>query len=185
MRVYHGSPARFKQFDYTKIRTNGSTEGVGFYFTDARRIAEGYAGDDGFVLEATFHGGRALDPKRVTIDRDDFKRFLDALDARCDYLANWGDVTYTGRASVLEDATQGEYDDATDDVSLIGSIVNAAGDIEATLRTCADVLGFDHIVTTAEWGGDQTIYIALTPDAYTIDRIVPRRDQPEGGTDHA
>ena len=40
MLVYHGSKELFTEFSYSRIGTNGTTEGQGFYFTDNLQVAK-------------------------------------------------------------------------------------------------------------------------------------------------
>ena len=49
--VYHGSPNVFNEFSYKFIRQNGTSEGIGHYFTTNKEIADGY-GSNGKVYEA-------------------------------------------------------------------------------------------------------------------------------------
>lgn len=170
MLVYHGSPHRFKLFDYNKMRTHGTAEGVGFYFTDSRRIAEAYA-QGAYVYTASFTGRKPLSDERLTIDRVDFRRYLLALNAAGDYLSNWGEVDYEGLDDVLCRALDAEYNSSRSDVELISGVVNTYGGAEVPLTLCRDILGYDSIVTTAKWGDGANLYIALTHDAYTFTKL--------------
>lgn len=176
--VYHGSPNQFDQFDYGTIRANGTLEGVGFYFTDAKAIAEAYA-KDGFLYTAEFTGTKSLSPTEVTIPREPFKRFLSALDKTTDYLSNWGEVDYEGYETVLERAVESEYNTSNDDAELIAGVVNASGNAKETLLLCEEILGYDCIITDADWGGEQRIYIALTHNAYKLIDVKAHVNQPE------
>lgn len=172
MMVYHGSPAQFEQFDYSKMGTQGTQEGKGFYFTDTPRIAKGYA-QGGFLYSVNWKGIKPLSSENLTITRNEFKEYLIELDKQTDYLSNWGDVEYEGLSKVLESALSGEYRYAENDVDLICGVANASGSEETALRLAYEILGFDSIVTSAEWGGEQTLYIALVPDAFDIVDVQP------------
>lgn len=167
MKVYHGSPARFEQFDYNRIGTNGTNEGKGFYFTDSARVARAY-GENGYLYTVNFKGEKSLSNDTLTITRDELKEFLIELDKATEYLSNWGDVSYEGFESVLEEAVQGEYDVAESDVDLISGIANASGSMELSLTILQKQLGFDSIVMDADWGNGQKIYIALVQDIIEI-----------------
>lgn len=167
MKVYHGSPARFEKFDYSKIGTNGTSEGKGFYFTDSKRIAEGY-GQDGYLYTVNFKGKKSLSSDALTITREELKKFLIELDKETDYLSNWGDVSFDGLEKVLDEAIRGEYDTSDNDVDLISGIANASGSMEASLTILHKLLGFDSIVMDAEWGNGQKIYIALIHDVIEL-----------------
>lgn len=164
--AYHGSPNLFDEFSYRYIRTNGTQEGVGFYFTDKKHIAEGYA-KDGYLYTVAFTGKKALSHTSLTITKNQLTIFLNALHGKTDYLSNWGEVTYEG-SDVLKRAVDGEYDTSDNDVDLIAGIVNASGDVYATLYLLEKMFGYDCILPDAEWGGDQKIYVALTVNAFDI-----------------
>jgi len=169
--VYHGSPSKFSIFDYGRIRENGTMEGIGFYFTPVKRIAEGY-GEDGYLYTVNFKGKKALSDNSLTLTRQAFQeKFLLPLHQATDYLTNWGEVDYEGFETVLERATEGDFDNAEDDVSLISGIINGCGDAETALTILYRELGYDSIITKAEWGSGADIYIALVHDAYEIVKV--------------
>ena len=60
--VYRGSPNEFSEFSYQFMRTNGTTEGVGFYFTDNQSIVKGYGdkGDTGKLYEVYLNISKPL-----------------------------------------------------------------------------------------------------------------------------
>lgn len=167
MLVYHGSPHLFSAFDYSRIGENGTQEGQGIYFTDTKRIANGY-GENGYVYTVKFSGQKSLSSDSVTIDREDFKKYLVELDSQTDYLSNWGEVAYDGRETVLEYALDGEYDVADSDVELIGSIANGCGDVDTANRLVYTLLGYDSIIVDSDWGNGQRLYIALVQDVIEI-----------------
>lgn len=167
MIVYHGSPNKFDTFDYNKIRENGTQEGIGFYFTDYKDVAERYA-KDGFLYTTKFKGKKPLSSEKLTISKAAFKKFMKKLHQEIQYLDNWGDVKFEGFDAVMNAAVDGEYNYAENDVDLICGIANASGSFEKTLRICFDTLGYDSIITKTDWGDDQTIYIALVEEAYEI-----------------
>lgn len=165
MKVYHGSPNKFNQFDYSKIRTNGTSEGVGFYFTDSLDIATGYA-QNGYIYIAELNGTKALSDNEKTISRDDLKKLLIELNKSTDCLSNYGDVDFEGLENVLETALDMEYANNTD-TEIMGSLYNSNGESEDVLNAFYEVLGYDHIVSAPTWG-NQTLYIALTNDIINI-----------------
>lgn len=165
--VYHGSPNKFDQFDYRKIRENGTSEGIGFYFTNERHIAENY-GNNGYIYKVRFIGTKPLSHTDITIEKSNFKRYLRLLNNLTDYLSNWGEIDFEGYDTVLQRAIDGEYDTSDNDVDLIAGVVNACGNAEVALTLCTGVLERDCIITDAEWGGGQKIYIALSHTAYEI-----------------
>lgn len=167
MLVYHGSKELFELFDYSKIGTNGTTEGKGFYFTDNIGIATGY-GQNGYLYIVEFNGTKTLNSEGKTITREQLKKYLLALHEETDYLSNWGEVGFEGLRNVLNQAVDGEYDSSDNDVDLISGIANASGNMEASLSLVYKVLGYDSIVLDADWGKGQKLYIALTNDIINI-----------------
>lgn len=109
--VYHGSPNQFTEFDYSKLRTNVTTEGVGFYFTDNKNVAEGYAnkGDSGKLYEAYLNISKPLNSEKKTITKMQLRTFIDAFnkyeaslpdnEGVMAYLSNFGDYEHDGYQS--------------------------------------------------------------------------------------
>lgn len=166
MTWYHGSPNKFDRFSYDSIRTNGTSEGVGFYFTNQQHIAKGY-GETGYIYTVTLTGEKSLSSTHKTITRSALSRFLVKLDALNGFLSNYGDVTFEGLNTVLEEALSGEYDHNDSDTDIIASIYNGSGEDETVLTLCVSELGYDHILLPADWG-NQELYIALSPDIIHI-----------------
>lgn len=162
--IYHGSKNNFKEFSFTKIRTNATSEGVGFYCTDKKSIAEGY-GYGGYLLEYNFVGKKELSSTKVTLTRSMLKKYLLALHEEDNYLDNYGDISYEGLTKVLNTAINNSLEYATDDVDIISGICNAYGDFEKPLKILTKLFGFDHSIVKAAWGGNQTIYLILNQSA--------------------
>lgn len=174
--VYHGSPADFNEFSLKYLGTNGTNEGYGFYFTDSKRIAEGYSkgegNSNGRLFETYLDIKKPLSDTEVTISRAQFKKLLielnnqvDADGEKLDILSNYGDVEWEGLNKVLNYAIELEYDGNDNDVDIISSLVNSSGNLETVYRVLREVTGYDGIIVKeAEWGGDQTIYIAFHPE---------------------
>jgi len=164
--VFHGSPAMFEQFDYKKIGTQGTAEGKGFYFTDKKSVAQGYAQDTENLYEVYLNITKPLSFERKTISKTNLKKFIKALDPDgTDYLLNWGDVEYEGYNNVLNTAVDGEYSPSDNDVDLVSSIIAAAGNIENVYRVLTETLGYDGIVVrNPSWGEGQTVYVAFYPE---------------------
>lgn len=168
MLVFHGSKELFNVFDYNKIGLNGTMEGIGFYFTNKRAVAESYAKGGGHLYTVEFNGKKMLHGDKKTITRQQLKDYLKALDEKTEYLSNWGDKEYEGFEKVLMEAVRGEYEQSENDVDLISGIVHASGNAEVSLTLLYQLLGYDSIVVDAEWGGSQRLYIALTNDIIKI-----------------
>lgn len=174
MKVYHGSQFLFEEFNGDFIGKNANSEGKGFYFTDDKRIAEGYAGKDGFVYEVLFNGKKPLSSDTITITKSQLRTFLRAIHEEYDYLNDWGDVESDGIERVLSVAVEGELNGSDSDVDVIAGICNLVGDNGGVLDVLYHTLGFDSIIVTAAWGRqdfEQTLYIALVTDIIEIVNI--------------
>ena len=178
--VWHGSPSDFNEFSLRYLGTNGTAEGYGFYFTDRRAVAESYArgteaqrhqGANGRLFEVFLNIAKPLSNERVTMTREEFRRFLRELSRQTDadgnpleLLSNYGDAAYEGENAVMREAERLEYDGNDNDVDIVHSIINAVGDKERVFRVLRSTTGFDGIVAdNPKWGGDQTVYVAFSP----------------------
>lgn len=167
--VYHGSPVKFEEFDYSSIGANGTSEGQGFYFTDSVETASHY-GDGGYLYEVDFHGEKSLSSDSLTISKTDYRNLLEIAHQDSEYLDNWGDVEEEGYNTVLDRAVENEYYPGSNDVDLVGSLINSSGSSRRIYRRLYEEHGFDHIKTRADWG-DQTIYVATVPEAFTLKSV--------------
>lgn len=172
--VYHGSPNKFTQFSYDSIGDNGTSEGIGFYCTDNRQIAAGYACKDtnnGYLYTIEFNGKKSLSSDKMTITKAQLKKYLLALqNADVDFLSNYGDVDYEGLNNVITEAVNNEYENNTNDVDLICSICHSSGNIEGCLTALYETLHYDSIILPAEWG-KQELYIALVNECIKIGKV--------------
>lgn len=167
MIVYHGSPNKFTEFDYSRIRTNGTTEGLGFYFTDTKRIARGYA-QNGFLYTIKMNGAKPLSDNHKNLTKEEVKKLIIELDKHTDFLTNYGEVEYEGYENVLNTAVNNEYDFTDTDTNIMGSLYTSCGENEIVIKLFYELLGYDYIESEPEWGGEQTVYVALTNDVIDI-----------------
>lgn len=179
--VYHGSTADFNTFSLKYLGTNGTNEGYGFYFTDKKEIAEGYShgteaqrhqGADGKLFEVYLDIKHPLSDTEVTMTKSQFRRFLMEMNKQVDedgepldFLSNYGDVAWEGLQNVINSAMEAEYDGSDSDVNMIHSIINGCGSMETVFDVLRKTTGYDGIIVkNAQWGGDQTIYVAFHPN---------------------
>lgn len=173
MSVYHGSKEKFERFDLAKIGLNGTAEGKGIYFTDSLFIAEGY-GRNGYLYTVKFNGKKQLSEQALIISKEELRAFLEALDNEMDYLANWGEISFEGYDCVMNAALEGEISGSDNDVDLIAGICNTSGNVGRALEILYETLHYDSIVTDADWGNGQKLYIALVPDIIEIQKVEKR-----------
>lgn len=172
MLVYHGSKELFTEFDYSRIGTNGTTEGQGFYFTDNIKVARAYSDKDGFIYQCEFMGEKSLDSEKINLKRSEIKKILSALHSEMDILSNWDDVEYYGLNKVLNMAIENIML-CNSDVEIYGSLCNITDDIELISKTFNKILGYDSIVLKADWA-NQYIYIAIIPEIIKIINVTQK-----------
>ena len=169
MELYHGSSNKFNKFDYSKIRTNGTSEGLGFYFTDSKEIASQY-GDNGYLYTVKLNINKSLSDNNKTISKNVLRHYIIKLQNYTDYLSNFGDVNYEGYKNVLNMAVNDTYDFCDTDTEIMGSIYNSCGEDENVITLFYTLLGYDYILSIPEWG-KQKLYIVLTNDIIDIVKI--------------
>lgn len=165
--LYHGSPVAFDVFSLDTIGRHGTDGGHGIYFTTNKDEAIRYATicGVGYLYEAEVIGTQNLSATDKTLTRQEISTILSALDDADDFLSNYGDTSWTPRATVLAEAVTLEDSGCETDVDLVGSLVNASGNARLVLETVTRVTGYDCIhVTDREYPH----YIALTPDAIRV-----------------
>lgn len=168
MKVYHGSPNKFDKFDYARIRTNGTSEGIGFYFTDNRKIAAGY-GNNGYLYTVRLNGSKVLSDNEMTLTIEEVRKIVIKLHELNDYLSNYGDISFEGYEYLLNMALDSLYNYCDTDTEILGSLYNECGESEAVPALFHELLGYDYIVSNPEWASDkQTVYVALTNDIIDI-----------------
>lgn len=166
MKIYHGSKNKFETFSYDKIRTNATSEGVGFYCTDNKEVAERY-GSNGYVMTYEYKGRKRLNSKKVTLTEDELRKYLLALDEDDEFLSNYGDIGWDGIDKVLACALEDLLEYSKDDVELISGICNSFGGFERPLEILYDVLGYDSAIVDAKWG-NQKIYLIFHNSALKL-----------------
>lgn len=168
MKLYHGSPSKFDQFKPDFMRTNGTAEGIGFYFTTDKDIAEGYA-HEGYLYTVEINGHKALSSEEITLTYEEVEKLILALDEKDEYLSNYGDKEWEGFEKVLNEAVNSTFDFCDNDVEIISGIYNTNGEDKEVLSMVYDLLGYDHyVVETPTWGEGQKIVIALTNEIIDI-----------------
>lgn len=165
MIIYHGSRNNFKEFDYSRIREHATSEGVGFYCTDKKNIAESYAGEDGYVMHFEFKGKKPLSSKGITLSKDKITKLLTELNKTNQYLSNFGDIDYEGYSVVLDRAIKSLFEYCEDDIELLSDICNSCGDFKEPMELMFNMFGYDHCIVDINGGcndENQTMYILLT-----------------------
>jgi len=189
--VWHGGAGGFTVFDWGKMGAQGTTEGKGFYFTNDEALAKGYAERHGErLLRVYLRGGKQLDPRRLTITRRQIKQILRVLHSEAETaeegsspLWNYGDISYQGLPSVIEEAANNLANYSQDDASFVAGLINGGSDPELTYQAVYRVTGKTGILETDAWGRPgHEVHVATSAahvklaDAITRDdagRVIP------------
>lgn len=163
MKIYHGSKNSFKEFDYNLIRTNATTEGVGFYCTDNIAVAKQYS-YEGYIMEYEYVGNKQLNSNEVSLTREELSLYMKKLNEVSEFLSCYGDVEWEGYNNVLNTALDNILEWSEDDIDIISQFCTICGDFEKPLTILYEVLGYDSAIIDAKWG-DQKIYLILNNNA--------------------
>ena len=183
LRVYHGSGSKFTVFDPRKMNAHGNAHGRGFYFTEDKAFAEGYAKEGGQLLSGYLNIEKPFSEERVTISKRDLEKLIKAIaeDEADTMVAEGG---YGTRQDALRDTWVSAYVDTygkamplayrevaeiiytanENDVEIIAEITNAAGGAEAPLRLARDILGYDGVVYENGMGTHE--FVASTSEQF-------------------
>ena len=165
--VYHGSGSFFSEFSFNFVGKSGLFEGLGFYFTDSKAVADRYSTgpegkrgtEKGTVYEVYLNVAKPLSSSKVTMTRDEYIGFLTALEAE--------GITDPSFGTVSEKRWDKLYREAKSDRELFALSVEY-GRPEAAdrfLRILQYTTGYDGLITEKPgWGGEQTVYLAFFPD---------------------
>ena len=168
--VYHGTGATSLEgfaFDYNRIGANGMAEGAGFYFTDDKGTAQGYA--KGMLIDAYLSIQKPMRYDQKGLSASQLKPLLmrmAELELEDDpaletidngWLSNYGSVDdaaklISGDEQLLEQ---------------LGGIQNSGVSSDIINAAVRDVLGYDGVVSEGFGGegvGGGTIYVAFFPE---------------------
>lgn len=172
MVVYHGSPAKFHEFSYAYMSMHGSSEGQGFYFTDNRNMAEGYAKQGGQLLEGYLNIQKPLSDNKITLSKKEVRALLQAVDPTGDeLLVNYdprGGIGYPSRAwyqRSLEATVNAAFEGSESDSEILAEIANGGAGTEAVLRTVRDTLGYDGYIVQDKYD-NATVYVAFASNQF-------------------
>lgn len=168
--VHHGTDKDFNVFDYTKIGTQGRSEGAGFYFTPNKEIAEGYGKTKDYYLTIkkplNYDSPNFSKPQiqniLKTIAEEESR--LNGTTIRDGFLSNYGDVETEGLNKVLKEATNLSSADETA-VDFMSSLVGSGVDIQLVNKAVNKVTGYDGIHSKGFSNqGTDPIYVAFFPE---------------------
>lgn len=165
-------------FDYSKIGKNGRAEGVGFYFTTDKKVAQGY-GKDGSLITAKLDIKNPLKFDAPGFSKAQLKKIVKEIvnqekksGTKPDegFLTNYGDVNTDGIDKVINDAVQ-NLDTGEKAIDQIGGIYGSGVKAEILNRSVNKATGYDGMVSKGfsnegKAGGD--IYVAFFPDQVKI-----------------
>jgi hypothetical protein len=169
--VWHGGADGFDVFDWRFIGAQGNTEGKGFYFSNDRDLAAGYAErHGGRLLRVYLRSGKPIDGKKQTISEATWRRILRIVHQRSeqsdDYnspLWNYADISVDGLTSAIEETARILTESSESDVDTIAGFVNGGADPEITYDAIYEITGKTGIVESEAWGrAGHEVYVATS-----------------------
>ena len=181
--VYHGSAALFTKFSADFMSQNGSSEGQGFYFTDAKTMAQGYEKKGGQLLEGYLDIKNPLSDSEVTLSSAEVKRLIKAIDPTGDDLVlnydSMGGIGYPSRAwynRAVNDTLRMTMETSESDSEILAELANGMGDPGAVLKAAREVLGYDGYIVEGKYD-DATVYVAFDSSQFKkVDNKKPTGD---------
>lgn len=120
MKAYHGTPHKFEKFDITKTGYNSTIFGKeliqrhGIFFTPDIHIAKGYAGDDGYIIEAELDMKHPFDSSKGISEKmeDDFDKHGGSLRWLYNHQQQWEKFDDVDGKLFIEILSKAGYDSA-------------------------------------------------------------------------
>ncbi len=201
--VYHGTNAQFDTFSYDKIGTNGTAEGVGFYFTDDADTAAGYKKQNGEVKECYLSIQKPLRHNSHYLSFEDVKNIIQKAaelqseeyeeDLKDSFVSNYADTYSMNFEDAVEEAAYMIYAEDKTDTDILGEIAYAANS-EFANRATTLITGYDGVITNGygDLGkGGGNFYIPFNPEQIksvdnegTFDRSNPNIYYQNAGTNY-
>lgn len=158
--VWHGGADGFDVFDWGRMGEQGTTEGKGFYFSNDRDIAAGYADrHGGRLLKVYLRSGKSIDGKKRTISKSQWEKILrivheksEAAEEGYSPLWDYGDLRSDGLSRVVRNAAINLYEYSESDVDAIAGFINGGADPELTYDAVYQVTGNTGIIEADAWG---------------------------------
>lgn len=178
MKLYHGSPNKFESFNFDKMRSNATAEGVGAYFTNDINIARGYANNGGYLYTVDVETTTAMSADDLTVSRNQLIKIIKTmeLDEYTEIVSNFGDESSEPKARIIKRAADELIENNLNDVDLLAELYNLTGGEAKTLDIFSSVTGMTYVEPVAEWGGDQKIIVVIDPKTITIEKIEACQD---------
>lgn len=174
--VYHGTNADFDTFDYDKIGTNGTSEGVGFYFTDDIETAEGYKKQNGSLKKCYVSIQKPLGHDTHFLSYEDVKNIIQKTaelqseeyeeDLKDSFVSNYADTYSMDFEYAVEATADMIYSEDKNDTDILGEIAYSAGS-EFANKAVKLVTGYDGVITNGynnEGKGGGNFYIPFTSE---------------------
>lgn len=169
--VWHGGAKGFTVFEWERMGQQGTTEGKGFYFTNDRDLARGYADrHGGRIMRVYLRGGKNINGQKLTLTVSQVQRLLTTLHEASESqedgsspLWNYGDIDYEGRDRVIGKAALDLVKYSEDDVSLLAGLINGGADPELVYDAMYAVTGKTGITEQDAWGkAGHELYVATS-----------------------
>lgn len=159
--MFHGTPREFYNFDSSRIGTNGTQMGSGFYFTEFLEYANGYKGnEDGRIMATLLNIQKPLSRSKHEITKTQLKSFIkNVVDSTGEnYLSNYGDVYSEGYENILERTADELIRYNSNDADMIEDIyITSRMDFDEFHDGLTKMLGYDGIIAWNKVEGTQAI----------------------------
>ncbi|WP_418178197.1 hypothetical protein [Akkermansia sp.] len=150
--VYHGSGEKFNTFSHKFAMKNGAVKGRGFYFTDDRGYAEGYAPKGGHLFEVFLNLRNPFDSEKLSLSKKDVERVIEHIDPDGDIIVSdyaSSSNGYPGKAwyrKALRETVDAIVDSSRNDADIISELYTVCGQ-ESALRAVVETLGRDGFIS--------------------------------------
>jgi hypothetical protein len=184
--VWHGGADGFNVFDWSRIGEQGTTEGKGFYFSNDRDLAAGYADrHGGRLLRVYLRSGKPINGKKQTITQSKWRQILRLIHAESEKydegtspLWNYADIGSDGLDKAINEAVANTTEFSDSDVDAISGFINGGADPQITYDAIYKLTGMTGIVESEAWGRDgHTIQIATSANHIKLADPVTRDSQ--------
>ncbi len=171
--LYHGSPDKFEEFNLSRLGSHGSAQGAGVYTSDDRSLAEMYAhteGESGYIYDLEVDLKKSLSLEKLTVSDTELSKIIDDLDRQKEFLSNYGDVEYSGRKAIKQEAME-LLKDNDNDVDLFNDIATTVGDRQTTAEIFEKVADYNYVLSHNQTDKQADIYTILNPKNIDIKAI--------------
>lgn len=175
--VYHGTGARFTEFEHRGDSRTGAALGIGFYFATDRSVASGYERGEGQVMDAYLSIQNPLDTDAEGFSEPELAQVIDRLieieletygdeleSFRDGFLSNLVDTYSLEREDVSSAAAGVLFVPDELAVDQLAGLASLYGERVQPYRAVQEALGFDGFYEKDFQEEDGDVYVAWFPE---------------------